>query len=89
MYGSSQDIADLEVIAGSQNRVTGRRYSVVEKVLHPDFDYFDYDYGLLQINGTFEWSSKIQKVALAPSPVKVGAEVVVAGWGDKVICVLD
>lgn len=82
----SSQVADLKVVAGSNDTITGTSYDVIQAVNHTDYDSatYDYNYALLQIDGVFSWSDVTQPATLPSSKLCAFTSVKVVGYGQAV-----
>lgn len=81
----SLSTTDITVVGSSTDGTTGRNYSVLQIVLHPDYNSktLDYDFSCIQINGTFYYGNKRAHRLPATEPV-TNATMMVAGYGCTV-----
>ncbi|XP_046664746.1 trypsin-7-like [Homalodisca vitripennis] len=77
------DPSSVNVIAGTNDGSSGKKYDVKQLLAHPNYPdaFLDYDYGLIQVSGKFKWSSTIKPVSLPKQAPKAGSKVIITGWG--------
>ena len=58
-----------------------RSYNIKREILHPDYDPFNYDIALLEINGTIEFNGHVLPLCLPQQNERGYDSGVVVGWG--------
>lgn len=75
----------MTIVAGTNNlTLGGTEYKAKRLVIHPNFDLkkIANDIGLIEIDGTITFSTKIGKVSLPTTDISnSNTKVVVSGWG--------
>lgn len=80
----SYEPKDIQIVAGSQDGLTGTSYVAAQAVVHPQYTGYDYQFACVQIDGQFVWSSYVKAVKLPNRKLKVNTKLTVAGWGSNV-----
>lgn len=85
-FSIRSQVDDLKVVTGSNDTVNGFVYDVVQVVNHTEYDSstYDYNYALVQINGTFTWSNVTQPASLPSSKLCSFSSVTAVGYGQTV-----
>lgn len=84
-FSCSLSTTDITVVGSSTDGTTGRSYSVLQIVLHPDYSSttLDYDFSCVQIDGTFYYGNKRAHRLPATEPA-TNSTMMVAGYGCTV-----
>jgi len=82
-YSHSQFTVTLGAHKRSNSTATQIKRKVLEKVDHPSYDYYNYDFALLRIDGlNLTQHTHIKAICLPEgSDLYVGKEATIAGWG--------
>lgn len=75
------------VLAGGDDATSGSQsLNTWSTTLHPKYDSTtgDYNFGLIQVDGTFSWTDSVKNVSLPTGRVNAATWLTIVGFGDAV-----
>ncbi|XP_046748453.1 trypsin-7-like [Diprion similis] len=79
----SSSTKNYRLSAGSADKSEGKLYEIKNATPHPNYDWYtiDYDMGIIEIDGEFEFGDNVQPVSLPDVEPSAGTNGNVTGWG--------
>lgn len=80
------EASNITLLAENANYLKGKKYSVSEIVIHPEFDFFELknDIALLRLSKPIQKFKKtLKSITIGSSSLADGSTVKISGWGDQ------